>query len=200
MVAKDFLVHMKGDLGAAPVGGGRADLGQLALWNAARKALFVEFLVLGNLDHKTVGQRIDNGRADPPMQAARSLIGLARELSARMQFGKDHLQRGFFREFRVWINRNATPVVRHSQRIVRVQRDLDPVGKPCDGLVHRVVDDLGRHVVQGAFIGAADIHAGTFAHGLHAVQVFNRGGVISVGPPGGRQEVVHAGCSSLVVG
>jgi len=37
-------------------------------------------------------------------------------------------------------------------------------------LVDGVVQNLGNAVVQRAFIGAADIHAGLFAHGLESLE------------------------------
>ena len=112
------------------------------------------------------------------MQAARCLIGLAAELAARMERAEDHLERGFAGEFRVRVDGNAAPVVAHGQRIIRVQFHFDPIGVARDGLVHRVVEDLGDKVVQGAFVGAADIHAGAFADGFEPFEHLDGGGVV----------------------
>jgi hypothetical protein len=39
-----------------------------------------------------------------------------------------------------------------------------------DGFVHRVVEDFGDEVVERALVGAADIHTGTAADGLQALE------------------------------
>ena len=46
------------------------------------------------------------------------------------------------------------------------------------GLVHAIVHDFGKEVVQGLFIGAADIHAGAAADGLQPLQHLDVGGGI----------------------
>src|SRR5690606_20729093 len=56
-------------------------------------------------------------------------------------------------------------------------------------LVHGVVQHLGEQVVQGAFVGAADIHAGAFADGLQPLQHPDGGGGITGGGGGGRAGV-----------
>ena len=54
-------------------------------------------------------------------------------------------------------------------------------GKTRLRLVHRVVDDLERHVMQArAVIGVADIHAGAATHRIEALQDRNGRGVIGV--------------------
>ena len=55
---------------------------------------------------------------------------------------------------------DARAVVAHRQRAIGVQFDFDAVGVARDGFVHRVVDDFGGKVVVGAFVDAANIHAG----------------------------------------
>ena len=131
------------------------------------------------------------------MQTARGFIGLAVELAAGVEGAEDHLQRGFVGEFRVGVDGDAAAVVAHGQGTVGVQFDLDAVGVARDGLVHRVVDDLGGQVVIGAFVDAADIHAGAQADGLKRFQHLDRGGVVVVLPTG--QEVVGHELLFLVV-
>ena len=76
---------------------------------------------------------------------------------------------------------NAAPVVAHRDAAVAVQHQLDARGETGLRLVHRVVDDLERHVVQArAVIGVADIHAGAATHCIEAPQDRNGRGVIGV--------------------
>ena len=103
------------------------------------------------------------------MQTARGLIGFARELAACVQGAQDHFERGFVGKLWVRINRDAAPVVADGHGIIGVQFNLDPVGVARDGLVHRVVQNFGDQMVQRAFVGAADIHAGAFAHRFQAL-------------------------------
>ena len=87
-------------------------------------------------------------------------------------------ERGFCRVLGVRIGRDAAPVVAHRDMAVFVQLDLDPGGVACDRFVHRIVDDLGDHMVQGAVVLATDIHAGAQAHVFHVFEHLNRGGVV----------------------
>src|SRR6185437_8652479 len=66
--------------------------------------------------------------------------------------------------------RNAAAVVAHRDGVVDAERDLDAAGMAGDGLVHRIVDDLGGEMMEGALVGAADIHAGAPAHRLQPLQ------------------------------
>ena len=62
---------------------------------------------------------------------------------------------------------------------VRIERDGDLRGVAGERLVDRVVDDLVDHVMQaGAVIGVADIHAGTLAHGVEALEDLDRFGAV----------------------
>ncbi len=88
------------------------------------------------------------------------------------------------------IDRDAAAVVADGDRVILVQLDLDPGGMAGDGLVHRVVEDLGDEVVQRAFIGAADIHAGAFADGFQPLQHLDGAGVIGVGGGVAGEEVI----------
>ena len=79
------------------------------------------------------------------------------------------------------VGRDAAAVVAHRDAAVAVQRQLDLGGEARLRLVHRVVDDLERHVVQaGAVIGVADIHAGAPAHGIQALQDGDRRGIVGI--------------------
>ena len=70
----------------------------------------------------------------------------------------------------VGVDRDAAAVVLDGQAAVGVETDLDDLGVAGDGLVHGVVEDFGEQVVQGALVGAADVHAGTLAHRFEAFE------------------------------
>ena len=77
------------------------------------------------------------------------------------------------------IDRDATAIVAHRQPVALLQRDLDEAGMAGDRLVHRIVEDFRRQMVQRGFVGAADIHAGAAAHRLQALQDLDvLGGVV----------------------
>jgi hypothetical protein len=144
-----------------------------------RERLFPLEAVAPDGDVQNVRQGVDDRDADA-VQAARGLIGLARELPARVQHGHDDFQRRLARMFGVGIDRNATAVVLDRQHAVGVEIDRDQFGVAGHGLVHRVVEDFGEQVVQGPLVGAADIHARAFADGLQPLQHFDRrGGIVS---------------------
>ena len=131
-------------------------------------------------------QRVDDGDADA-VQAARHLVGVLVEFSARMQLGHDDLGRRD--AFAVHVDGNAAAVVAHRDRAVGVEHDLHRGGVAGQRLVDGVVDDLVDHVMQArAVIGVADIHARPLAHGIEALQdpdrfsaVFDGNGMLSVG-------------------
>ena len=71
------------------------------------------------------------------------------------------------------VDRNAPAVVADRHVIVGAELEFHPRGMVGDNLVHRVVDNLGGQMVQGAFVRATDIHAGPFPDGLQPLQNFN---------------------------
>ncbi len=116
------------------------------------------------------------------MQAARGLVDLGVELAAGMQRAHDDFERGFVREFRMRIDRDAAAVVGDGDEAVRLELDLDEVGVAGQRLVHGIVDHLGEQVMQRLLVGAADIHAGPAAHRLEPFQHLDvRGGVAGLG-------------------
>ena len=88
------------------------------------------------------------------------------------------------------VDRHAAAVVDDCQAVADVERHLDPVRMARDGLVHAVVDHLGGEVVQRAFVGAADIHAGAAANGLKPFEYFDLRGIVAVGRGGGAVEQI----------
>ena len=59
--------------------------------------------------------------------------------------------------------------------------DLDAVAEAGQRLVDGVVHDLLHQVVQAALAGGADVHAGTLADGLEALEHLDRAGVVVAG-------------------
>ena len=125
------------------------------------------------------------------MQASGGLIGLARELAARVERAQDDFEGGFVGEFRVRVDGDAAAIVADRDRVVFEQFDLDAVGVARHGLVHGVVEHFGDEVVQRALVGAADIHAGAFAHGFQPLEHLDGGGVIGLGLGAGEKVVGH---------
>jgi hypothetical protein len=68
------------------------------------------------------------------------------------------------------VDRDAAAVVADGDGAVDVDGDLDAVAMAGEVFVDGVVEDLGDAVVEGPFVGAADIHAGLFADGLEALE------------------------------
>ena len=163
-----------------------AEILELAFGMTALERHLVELLLARDLDLEQRGQRVDHGDADA-VQAARGLVDLGVELAAGMQRAHDDFERGFFRKFRMRIDRDAAAIVGDGQKTVGGQFDLDEGGVPCQGFVHGVVDDFGEQMVQRLFIGAADIHAGAAAHRLQAFQHLDVGrGIAGLGAGGPR--------------
>ncbi len=151
----------------------RAALFERAQRNPARKALGEQAPAARDLDVQPFRERIDHRRAHP-VQPAGGLIGALAELAAGMQGGEDHLERRLVRKARMRVGGDAAPIVGDPGRAIRLQHDLDALGVTGDGLVHRIVQDLGEQMVQRALIGAADIHARPAAHRLEPLEHLDR--------------------------
>ena len=79
------------------------------------------------------------------------------------------------------VDGDTAAVVGDGQEAVGVEADFDEGRVAGDGLVHGVVDDFGEEVVQRLLVGAADVHAGTAAHGFKAFEDLDVGGRVVVG-------------------
>ena len=75
----------------------------------------------------------------------------------------------------MWIDGNATAVVRNRQIAVCVEVDLNPVGMTSHCFVHGIVDNFGEQMVHRFGIGAANIHAWTATDGFQAFKNLNVG-------------------------
>jgi hypothetical protein len=56
-------------------------------------------------------------------------------------------------------DRDATPIIGHSNGAVLQETDLDVGGVPSHRFVDRVVDDFPDQVMQTTAVGRADVHA-----------------------------------------
>jgi hypothetical protein len=191
--AEDLLIGVEGDRRPAPVGDGA--LGPDGpLRQPARELLHEKLAVAGDLHPKVIGKRVDHRDADA-VQTARGLVGLARELAARVQRAEDHLQRALVGELRMRVDGDAAPVVADGDRMVFMHLHLDAGGVARHRLVHGVVEHLGHQMVQGALIGAADIHARTLAHGLQPLQHLDGGGIVALRLVVSGKEVIRHGAA-----
>ena len=102
-----------------------------------------------DLDLEPLGQSVAHAYADPVQAAGdtvgRVLVGLA-ELAARVQGGKDHLDRRNLL-LGMDVDRNAAAVVDDLGRSVLEQCHRDVAGEAGQALVGRVVDDLDQGVI-----------------------------------------------------
>ena len=137
-----------------------------------------------------LGQGVNHGHTHT-VQAAGDLVAVVVELTAGVQHGHDHFSGGDA-FFLVDIHRNATAVVTHTDRLIRVNGDGDFAAVPGQGFVNRVVDHLEHHVVQtAAIVGIADVHTRPLAYGIQALEDLNVIGVVRLVfahafTPGGR--------------
>ena len=125
---------------------------------------------------EVAGERVDDGDADA-VQAAGDLVAAAAELAARVQHGQRqrdgrHVLAGS------GVGGDAAAVVLDPDPAVVLQGEHDPVAVAGERLVDRVVDDLPDQVVQAALAGGPDVHAGSLADRLEALEDLDGGGVV----------------------
>ena len=157
--------------GAAPLGLG-AKLRDGLLRLAALVLLHPDVPVARRLDAQPLGQRVDDAHADA-MEAAGNLVAAAAELAAGVEDRVDDLERVL--AGLVLADRHPAAVVLHDHRAVRLDRHRDLRREAGHRLVDRVVDDLPHQVVEAAFVGRADVHAGAAANGFEALEDLDAG-------------------------
>ena len=175
--AEDLVVGLETNGSSAPVLN-RPEILDGALGQTSRINLTPELAVARHLDDQFFRERVHDGDADP-VKTAGGLVGLVGKLAAGVQRGEHHFERGLVRKFRVRVDRNAAAVIGDGDIALVVEAHLDAVGVAGHRLVHGVVEHFGEEVVQGALVGAADIHARTFAHRLQPFEHLDGGGVVS---------------------
>ena len=111
------------------------------------------------------------------MQTTGIFISALAELAARVQIRQHELDRRHL-ELRMHVDRNAAAVVPDRNRAVDMDRDVDLGAIAGQMFVDRVVEHLENAMVQPAFIGVADIHAGPFPDRLQTLELVDLGGVV----------------------
>ncbi len=137
----------------------------------ARELDLILLAVTGHLYLHAGGQGVHHGHAHA-VQAAGNLVALAAELAAGVQDGEHHLHRGDLL-LGVLVHGDAAAVVDARDGVVLVNVHLDLVAVPGQGFVHSVVHHLVDQVVKTAGAGRADVHAGTLANSLQALEHLN---------------------------
>ena len=166
--SEDVRIRLEAHAGAAPVRRA-AGLLQLAFRLPALESHAVQLLLARHFDFHAFGQRVRDRNADA-VQAARRLVDLRVEFAAGVQRAHDDFQRGLAFELRMGIDRNTAAIVGHADEAVRLHLDFNPIGVAGQGLVHGVVDDFGKQVMQRLFVRPADIHSRPTADRLKPLQ------------------------------
>ena len=86
------------------------------------------------------------------------------------------------------------PLSRIVRTVARDQLHFDPVGMAGDGFVHSIVEYFRGEVMQGALIGAADIHARPPANRLQPFQDLDVLGSVTFGGGGSGVEQIRIFC------
>ena len=202
--AEDLRVGQKRDAGAAPVVH-RAVEHRWPQGGAALIGLAPQFAIAGDLDGERAGQGVDHRQADP-VEPAGGVIDLVGEFAAGMEGRQDDLEGRAVLELGMLVHRNAAAVVAHADGSVGRQLHLDARGVAGHRLVHGVVENLGEQVMHGACVGAADIHGGTAAHRLQALEnldvlgriIGGHGAARRLRGGGGVEQVGGAGHGSII--
>jgi hypothetical protein len=71
------------------------------------------------------------------------------------------------------IDRNPAPIIGDGEIAVVCHLDVDEARMAGQRLVHGVVDDFGKQVMQRLLVGAANIHGGTEPDMLQPLQDFD---------------------------
>ena len=165
---EDGLIGKEMNLGALARGG--AHLAQLRDGVAFGVVHLPRKPIAPDLDVELFRERVDAGDADT-VETARDLVVRGVELSARMQNRQHHLHRRHRHAVdRFVIHRNAAPVIHHRDRVVHMDRHIDPRRIPRQRLVHTVVHHLVHQVVQPLLPRRPDIHRRPLPHRRQPLQ------------------------------
>src|SRR5690606_27884370 len=104
-----------------------------------------------------------------PVQPARGRVRAAPELPARVELREHDLDSRQAR-LRLDVDGDAATVVGDRDGAVVVQRHEDVLAEAAERLVDRVVDDLPQAVHEPARVGRPDVHPGSLAHRLEALE------------------------------
>src|SRR6185436_10643771 len=137
-------VGLEGDLRAALLC--RPDFLESPFRRAAPIALEVNFILSLDLDFEILGERIHDGDTDA-VETTGNAIGALVELATGVEFRQHDLGSGDLFGG-VNVDRNAAAVVVDRHAALDVDRHVDAIAVPTQGLVDRVVDDLENQVVE----------------------------------------------------
>ena len=142
---------------------------ELVRRGAALVVLGPEVAVTPNLEVQPLGEGVDDRDADA-VEASGDLVATALAELAPGVEGGHHDLGGRLLLLRVHVDGNAAAVVDDGDAVVRMQRDEDLVAEAGDRLVDGVVDDLVDQVVKATRTGGPDVHTGTLADRLEALE------------------------------
>jgi hypothetical protein len=134
----------------------RSDRDHLGRRVPTRELLAVHLLVAVHLRDQPLGERVDD-RDAYAMETAGDLVALAAELAAGMKLRQHDGECG---QALIGhdVDRDARPVVRNGDGVVRMEDDLDVVGAACKSLVDRVREHLPDEMMEPAGARRADVH------------------------------------------
>ena len=133
--------------------------------------LAIDVPVSVDLGDELFRKRVDARYADT-VQTARNLVAVLVEFTAGVQ-DREHDFESRLALFFVHVGGDTTTVVLDGNRSVLVYCDFYIRTESCKGLVDRVVDHLVYQMVETLFADVADVHCGTFAHGLQTFEDLN---------------------------
>ena len=174
---EDLGVGLEGDVGAGLAG--LADDLELLDGFAPLELHVVDLAAAGDLDLEPLGDGVDALGADA-VRAAGELVAALAVLAAGVKGGEHQLHAGQAAVL-VQIDGDATAVVADADGAIDVDVDVDPAAETREMLVDGVVQDLGNAVVEGAFVGAADVHAGLFPHGFQTLELAEFVSAVGIG-------------------
>jgi hypothetical protein len=127
-----------------------------------------------HLDIELFTEGVHAGNTNP-VESAGNLVRRGIELAARVELGQHDLQGGHPLPVRGvhLVYRDSPAVIRDGDGVVDVDGDVDAGGKPGQGLVDRVINDLVHQVVQSLLARGAYVHRGTQTHRFQTFKDLN---------------------------
>ena len=103
------------------------------------------------------------------METTGHFVAVLVELTSGMEDGHDNLQGGTML-LGMHACRDASPVVRHPDRVVGKYSHVNLVAITGHCLVDTIIDDLIHQMMKTPLSDIADVHGGSFPHSLKAFQ------------------------------
>ena len=145
-----------------------ADDLEVGLRDATRELLAVDLPVAAHLGDEPLAERVHDRETDA-VETAGDLVAVPAELPAGVELRQDDGQGGLPLVLH-HVDRDAPAGVGDGDRVVRVDRHVDALVVTRHGLVDGVVDELVDEVVEPSRAGRADVHPGSQADGLEALE------------------------------